>query len=349
MNLTCHASWNDYVNLRLPKPQVGCGAPRVLDLFAGCGGLSLGFECAGFSTFGFEMNPHAAATYSKNLVGACTQKVLSIGEDFDFEPDVIIGGPPCQPFSVIGYQKGKKDPRDGFPTFLDIVKRYSPKIAIIENVRGLLYRNKTYLHATIKELEQFGYQVEAKLLFAVDYGVPQNRERLFIVATKGVSWTWPESHFVNPVTAGIALGPLASQAPVNARYLTPAMDRYIAAYEEKSKCINPRDLHLDRAARTITCRNLGAATSDVHRIKLPDGRRRMLTIREGARLQSFPDWFTFTGPEIEQTKQIGNAVPPLLARVIADSTAEAFGFSADSKSYRSKSCVQLRLFSDNAV
>jgi DNA (cytosine-5)-methyltransferase 1 len=347
MVLTSHAAWIEYLNKRLPKPTQLPNAPQVLDLYAGCGGLSLGFECAGFNVVGYEMNAYAADTYSKNLSGPCIQKMLDIGEEFNFNPDVVIGGPPCQPFSVIGYQRGNNDPRDGFPTFLDIVRRYSPRIAVIENVRGLLYRNKNYLHATIRELEHFGYEVEARLLLAVNYGVPQKRERLFIVATKGVTWTWPVCSVEAPVTAGAALGPLAAQSPESAKYLTPAMDRYIAAYEEKSKCITPRDLHLDRAARTVTCRNLGAATSDVHRIKLADGRRRMLTVREGARLQSFPDWFEFTGPEIEQTKQIGNAVPPLLARAIADSVMETLNCMPSIQQPGVAARAQLELFRGN--
>lgn len=97
------------------------------------------------------------------------------------------------------------------------------------------------------------------------------------------------------------------------------MDTYVAKYEKASKCITPRDLHLDRPARTVTCRNLAGATGDMHRVVLPDGRRRRLTVREGARLQSFPDWFEFEGKEESCYNQIGNAVPPLLAYAIAGS------------------------------
>ena len=294
----------------------------VLDLFAGCGGLALGFEAAGFHTHGFEMKSVAVKTYNENLTGKCDEVMLDIGEPDEKGADLIIGGPPCQPFSQIGYQRGKRDPRDGFPIFLDAVSRLQPKIAIIENVRGLLFRNKDYLRQAIEELERFGYAVDARLLNARDYGTPQNRERVVVVASK-VGWTWPDAVVSDPVSAGIALGPLATDAPKDARYLTPSMDRYIASYEKKSACVNPRDLHMDRPARTLTCRNLGGATSDMQRIRLPDGRRRMLTTREAARLQGFPDWFNFSGNDYEQVEQIGNSVSPLMSLALARQAMQA--------------------------
>ena len=97
------------------------------------------------------------------------------------------------------------------------------------------------------------------------------------------------------------------------------MDKYVENYEIASKCINPRDLHLHKPARTVTCRNLAGATGDMHRIRLADGQRRRLTPREGARLQSFPDWFEFTGKETSVFNQIGNAVPPMFSYALAQS------------------------------
>ena len=85
---------------------------------------------------------------------------------------------------------------------------------------------------------------------------------------------------------------------------------------DKSKLVNPRDLHMDRPARTLTCRNLAGSTADMHRIKLSDGRRRRLRVQEAARLQSFPDWFEFSGSETSKFNQIGNAVPPMFAHYI---------------------------------
>jgi DNA (cytosine-5)-methyltransferase 1 len=95
------------------------------------------------------------------------------------------------------------------------------------------------------------------------------------------------------------------------------MDAYVAKYEAASKCRRPRDLNLDHPSRTLTCRNLSGATGDMMRIRLEDGRRRRLDVREAARLQAFPDWFKFKGTTASQFRQIGNAVPPLLSLALA--------------------------------
>jgi DNA (cytosine-5)-methyltransferase 1 len=305
----------------------------ALDLFAGCGGLALGFEAAGIKTIGYEADADAVATYERNLSGECNQAWLEVGTPFGVKPDIVIGGPPCQPFSVIGHQRGPKDERNGFPAFLDAVRRLEPKLALIENVRGMLYQNRAYMTVVMEELTTLGYAVDVRLLKATDYGVPQNRERVVIIATK-VGWEWPAATVTVPVTAGIALGPTATEAPEGSKFLTASQDAYIAVYEKKSKCVRPRDLYLDRPARTLTCRNFGASTSDMHRIRLPDGRRRMLRIQEGARLQSFPDWFEFAGGYSSATKQIGNAVPPLMALALAKAARAALEAPGENGSFR---------------
>ena len=298
-----------------PKP----GGPLVLDLFAGCGGLALGFEAQGFETIGYELDGDACTTYEANLLGRCHQVRLT--PDFTFPTaDVVIGGPPCQPFSVGGHQRGIEDSRDGFPVFISAVEQAQPAVWMFENVRGLLYRNRWYLDQITGSLERLGYTIRVELLNAVRFGVPQNRERVIVVGARR-PFAFPVSEG-SRVTAGEALGEMARRAPENGRYLTPSMDRYIAKYEAASKCVNPRDLHLDRPARTLTCRNLAGATGDMQRLLLPDGRRRRLDVREAARLQSFPDWFEFSGSESSQFNQIGNAVPPLFSYAIAGSVRE---------------------------
>ena len=290
--------------------------PLVLDLFAGCGGLALGFESAGFATSGFEMDADCCASYKHNLHGDCEQ--IKLTPEYQFpKASVVIGGPPCQPFSVGGHQLGIQDARDGFPSFISAVRQAEPDIWMFENVRGLMYRNKWYLDKIIESLQSLGYVIEFQVLNAVHYGVPQNRERTIVVGHKG-KYNYPKPH-TSRITAGEALQSLPEDPAVIDKFLTASMDTYVAKYEKASSCVTPRDLHLDKPARTLTCRNLAGATGDMHRIKLEDGRRKRLSVREAARLQSFPDWFEFQGSETSQFNQIGNAVPPLMAYEIANS------------------------------
>jgi DNA (cytosine-5)-methyltransferase 1 len=312
-------TYREYINTILKPHKTEKGT--VLDLFAGCGGLSLGFEAAGYRTIGYEMDSAAARTYSKNLNGKCHEIKL----DLDFEypnASIIIGGPPCQPFSVGGHQKGIEDARDGFPIFIDAVKKLNPKIFMFENVRGLLYSNKGYFEIIIKELQKLGYIIEYRLLNAVNYGVPQNRERLFVFGHRS-KFEFPKANR-KKTTVIEAIGDTMFSAPEGSKFLTDSMDKYVAKYEKASYCINPRDLYPEKPARTLTCRNLAGATGDMQRVKLKDGRRRRLLHREAARLQSFPDWFEFIGNETQQFNQIGNAVPPLLAYQIALAVKECY-------------------------
>lgn len=312
------------------KPNI-TESPKVLDLFAGCGGLSLGFEAAGYETIGYEMVESACDTYNKNLIGHCFNEKLSVGFDYPQGVEIVIGGPPCQPFSRVGNQMGIKDARDGFPIFIDAIKRLSPRVFLFENVANLLGRHKWYYDLILNELRKLGYLVEYKVLNAVNYGVPQNRERVITVGHKS-SFTFPKIER-KKVTVGEAIGDTMNIPLEGCHFLTPAQDRYIASYEKKSFCINPRDLYADRPARTLTCRNLAGATSDMQRVKLPDGRRRRIVQREAARLQSFPDYFEFCGNETQQFTQIGNAVPPILAYKLALQVKRTFNQPFKSEEY----------------
>jgi DNA (cytosine-5)-methyltransferase 1 len=160
------------------------GAPLVIDLFAGCGGLALGFEAQGFKTVAFEKDADCCATYKKNLHGECHNVELTLEFNYPIAP-VVIGGPPCQPFSVRGRQDGLRDGRDGFPIFIRAVQQVQPDIFVFENVRGLMYKNKWYLEEIIQALRELGYIVEYQLINMAKYGVPQRRERVFVVGHRG--------------------------------------------------------------------------------------------------------------------------------------------------------------------
>lgn len=336
--------WEE-INKKL-KPWVDANLNKtVLDLFAGCGGLSLGFEANGFSTIGYEMDENATNTYNKNLLGKCFNQKLDTETVYP-RADIVIGGPPCQPFSVGGKQLGLKDSRDGFPIFIAAVKQLEPEFLLFENVRGMLYKNKWYLQEVIIELEKLGYNLDYALLNAKDYEVPQNRQRVIVLGSK--QKVRLPNKVIRTLTAGDAIGDLAFDFDENSKFFTPSMDKYVANYEKASKCVNPRDLYLDRPARTLTCRNLAGATGDMHRVRLKDGRRRRITVREAARLQSFPDWFEFTGTETNQYNQIGNAVAPNFAFHLAENIKNhILGVSGDN--YKMNPYQQLNLFDNERI
>ena len=191
---------------------------KVIDLFAGCGGLSLGFEAAGYETIGYEFEENAVNTYNKNLTGRCYHQKLAVGFEYP-EADIVIGGPPCQPFSVFGNQKGMEDARDGFPIFIDAVKRIQPKVFLFENVRNLAYSHRWYFDLIRDALAKLGYMVEFKCLNAVNYGVPQNRERMIVVGHKS-EFRFPTMR-QKKVTVGEAIGDLIDTIQDESKILTP--------------------------------------------------------------------------------------------------------------------------------
>lgn len=285
----------------------------ALDIYSGAGGLSLGLEAAGFNVIGIDHNSDCAATYNSNLHGTCLNDSITPRYDFP-EADLLVGGPPCQPFSVRGKQTGKSDGRNGIPSFIAAVKKIRPKMWIFENVRGMMYRNKDYLMSSVKRLQKLGYCVDMSVVNCADYGVPQNRERIIVIGHNG-KYVPPQGLGIQ-VTSGEALRHIPSKDREKPSHLTSEMDRYVLAYEKASHCRRPRDLDRGRVARTLTCRNLGGCSSDMHRICTRNGKRRMLFVREAARLQGFPDWFEFAGSRYSRMRQIGNAIPPLFALVL---------------------------------
>lgn len=295
----------------------------VVDLFAGCGGLSFGFEkLDNCRVVAYEQSHEACETYKKNLKGEVVETTLST-ESKIIKSDILIGGPPCQPFSREGNQKGKKDERDMVPIFLQAIHDQKPLIAIMENVDNIVGKRHTaYFSKILSQIEELEYQVSYQVLNFADYGVPQSRKRLVLVAHRG-NWEFPPKKVTSFNTVGDTLPKDSWSAKTGDDHpelvLTENMDKYIETYEQKSHCVNSRDLIPSKPARTLTCRNLAGCTSDMIRIKLSDGKRRQLTVPEAAILQTFPStYFDHISSRTEAMKQIGNAVPPLFSSILAE-------------------------------
>lgn len=300
--------------------------PRILDLFAGCGGFSQGFTEAGCDVIAFvEQWQPAVATYQQNhptaqLIGTDITKIKNNDiEKYKGDVEIIIGGPPCQGFSFCG----KRDPKDKrnqlYKHFLRFVEVIQPIYVVLENVPGLLSMKdadgERILHKIVEKFIEQDYSVTYKILDAADYGVPQQRKRLFIIARK---IKWSSSDFFPKRTVADALGDLTNQENIlNAHeFFSPTKTtiqkiRELKEGERMSRKFNTsrQRLFADKPSRTIL-------TMPIYIHPYYD---RFLTPRELARLQSFPDSFLFCGSKIDKVKQIGNAVPPLLAKRIAES------------------------------
>ena len=322
-------SWLQVMNSSL-KRDSALGL-EVLDLFCGAGGLSLGFWACGFDVRGIDYSADAVRTYALNMGDAdCADLTQVSGLP---RADVIVAGPPCQPWSRAGKRLGEQDERDGLAITMQAVQRMMPLAAVIENVPELARAGRRrHLDDFKAELVSLEYAVSEHILNAADYGVPQNRRRVFITAIQGERPLDPPTVWSRTVSVRQAIPGTYGREAAGTQLITDGMSAYIERYERASGCRTPRDLHADRPARTLTVRNLSGATGDMMRLRLPDGRRRTLTVREAARMQSFPDWFRFHGTQRSQLEQIGNAVPSLLAFSVADTVRRGIVGSDTGKS-----------------
>ncbi|UUD35169.1 DNA cytosine methyltransferase [Mycoplasmopsis caviae] len=322
---------------------------KVIDLFCGAGGLSYGFHKAGFETiFGVEFNPVYAKTYKSNFpktniyVGYIKNlndeevKLLSKENDVD----VIIGGPPCQGFSIAG-NIGRRfidDPRNElFKEFFRFVKNIMPKIFVIENVAALVRHNKGKTISEIIEIfEKLGYKVEYKILNAVNYEVPQERRRVFIVGTKNnINFSYSKE-LKNKISIKDAIDnlPYLESGQSSKIDLHNAM-RHTKQMLEKMKYvkdggnrndipaeIRPKSGDVRKYIRYSSNEPSVCVTGDMRKI-FHYSQNRALTPRELARLQTFPDSYKFVGSSIAIQQQIGNAVPCNLAYYVALKCKEA--------------------------
>ncbi len=331
---------------------------KIIDLFCGIGGLSLGFEQAGFEVISaVDMWKDAVITYNHNRLDKVA-KVETV-EEFN-ERDLpriikeneitgIIGGPPCQGFSTVG-RREIDDPRNKmYLEFYKAVKLAKPLFFVIENVKGMLTLNKG---AFVKDLiERFGeyglgYNISYQLLNAADYGIPQNRYRVFYVGILGKKFEFPKP-FEYVLTAKDGISDLENSN--NEHYGTEPQNDF--QKEMRRDCQHPINQdytsHTEQTVSIISkipdggnIRSLSAEYWQVRKYNkafermgtfkpsntIDTGHRnyfhysepRIPTVRESARLQSFPDSFEIVGTRGSQYKQVGNAVPPMLARIIAE-------------------------------
>ena len=330
---------------------------KIIDLFCGIGGLSLGFEQSGFEVlYAVDMWEDAVKTYNHNR----QENVAHVMSVEDFNNDVlpalaasneitgIIGGPPCQGFSTVG-KREVDDPRNKmYLEFYKAVKLANPDFFVIENVKGMLTLNKG---AFVKDLlERFGenglgYTISYKILNAADYGVPQNRYRVFYVGIKNKKFEFPVPYDYQ-LTAKDGISDLLHSD--NEHYGSEPQNEYqkllrgtqkkplnqdYTAHTEKTVSIisqipdggNIRSLpkefwevrKYNKAFERMSSLRPSNTIDTGHRNYFHYAEPRIPTLRESARIQSFPDNFEVLGTRGSQYKQVGNAVPPMLAKVIA--------------------------------
>jgi DNA (cytosine-5)-methyltransferase 1 len=404
LELTAPAAGEGYVTGRPDAPtairrrkEPDIGLRSVIDLFCGVGGFSAGFEAtgefevvAGVDLLGDRLATFTANHRSANAYGSDIRAVKA--ETIDSEnprPFVIIGGPPCQGFSSLRPYRNVEwnDQRNNLgEEFCRIVAALQPDWLVFENVVGLLTHDqgRTY-NALLGAFEELGYRISARVLNGAFHGLPQKRERLFIVGSRrGKAFGWPQaSHhhdhrsmvgesplLITPepgflgntepaVTVVDAIGDLPAvrsgeakseygEGSLASRYSeiiragaekltlheatahSPAMLRIIQHAGENINCLPPgmvtsgfstcySRLAGDKPANTITVNFVHPASNRcIHPVQ-----DRALTPREGARLQGFYDTFEFCGTRSQVVKQIGNAVPPLMGRIIAEAILES--------------------------
>lgn len=361
--------------------------PTAIDLFCGAGGLSEGLRQAGFHIVaGNDIDPFAGATFAAThkearFIGGSIRDLSA--DDFlkatglqKGELDCLAGGPPCQGYSVYNHQRGMHDERSHlFREYLRIVEGLMPKWLVMENVTGIMSAGEgEAFQAVLAGIKELGYSVEARILRAEEYGIPQERRRVVFMGNRlGLPIIWPRK------THGEGLKPFTTIADALSDLppLANGEDRGIMGYQGSPQSEFQAELRRgsnavhNHSAPRLGRMNIermqfipqGGSWRDIPFELLPAGMKRAkrsdhtkrygrmrweglsctvltkcdihwgayihpeqdrsITVREAARIQSFPDWFHFEGPRTEQFVQVGNAVPPMLGRKIGEAILEA--------------------------
>lgn len=350
---------------------------KMLDLFCGAGGLSWGMDKNPYfkTMVALDFDEHAANTFKKNMpyaevvVGDITEakikeRVVALSQKAGV--NMIVGGPPCQGYSMKGKKLGLQDPRNFlFREYLDLVQRLQPDVFVIENVKGLLLSaNGWFKDQIVSTIENLGYTVRFGILNAENFGVPQSRERAIFICSKHGAIELPEATVKSKVTVRDAIEDLAylesNEGDFQQEYITEpksdyqimmragskklynhkasnhkqiAIDKLKMIPPEQGKEFLPEELHGKQKFKTTWGRlkwDEVSPTIDTRFDASSNGTNnhpflhRAITPREAARLQSFDDNFIFYGSKVHVRKQVGNAVPPLLAKAIADKIAKTF-------------------------
>ena len=312
---------------------------KLVSFFAGCGGLDLGFEQAGFNVLwanDFDSSVHA--TYEKNHPKTVLSKDdINIINPKDIpDCDGFIGGPPCQSWSVAGKQKGLEDKRGLlFQKYISLIKAKMPKFFLIENVKGMLDEKfSNVFDSFLTQLEEIGYDVRFRLLDAADYEVPQNRERVFLVGFRhdmGINYKFPLPSTNKQLTLRDAIGDLTKVAvPCHENDQFHNSNSYYCGQFGPYYYRGNRRRNWAKPSFTIHATGYNAplhpnspcmvyhGPENWSFIKECFSEYRRLTIRECARIQTFPNTFEFICDNIlDAYKMIGNAVPVKMAEILA--------------------------------
>jgi DNA (cytosine-5)-methyltransferase 1 len=305
-----------------PTAQVNQKLKTYIDLFCGIGGFhiaasNLGLECV----FACDIDEEARKAYSHNFGIHPHGDITSISAKNIPDHDLLFAGFPCQPFSIIGSQKGFGDPRGTlFFEIARIIKEKQPKAVVLENVRQLASTNKGKTLQTIKEtLEQLGYYVDYRILNALNFGVPQKRERVLIVATRHNigKFPWPDS--IIPMKP---LSDILEKSPDPKHFVSGKIKR--ARQEAHLSKVTPSIWHENKSgnisSHPFSCALRAGAS---YNYLLVDGERR-LTPREMLRLQGFPDTFEIVCNDSQTRKQAGNSVPVPMVQAVLERLLNAY-------------------------